>query len=145
MLSGTLSRRRTDHVGWRGDAGLPHWIIKSGYGRVPDPRPFHRLTIFENVALAGYYGQGRHSRADAEAAAERAGYGRPADRSSCQRRWPGAAGPEGSPGAGDRAQFRSPTKAWAVSIDIDDQAADMLRKIRDDSASPSSGSSTSWC
>ena len=28
------------------------------------PRPFHRLTIFENVALAGYTGQGE-SRAKA--------------------------------------------------------------------------------
>jgi hypothetical protein len=29
------------------------------------PRPFQRLSLFDNVALAGYYGQGRHSRAQA--------------------------------------------------------------------------------
>ena len=51
----------------------PHRIINSGIGRTFQiPRPFHRLSIFENVALAGYYGQGRHSRAKADEAAERA-------------------------------------------------------------------------
>ena len=67
----------------------PHRIINSGIGRTFQiPRPFHRLSIFENVALAGYYGQGSHSRAKADEAAERAlAHGRPADRPSCQRRW----------------------------------------------------------
>src|SRR5438552_12999296 len=51
----------------------PHRIINSGIGRTFQiPRPFHRLSMFENVALAGYYGQGRHSRAKADEAAERA-------------------------------------------------------------------------
>src|ERR1700704_6185032 len=51
----------------------PHRIINLGIGRTFQiPRPFHRLTMFENVALAGYFGQGRHSRAKAEEAAERA-------------------------------------------------------------------------
>src|SRR5947209_19868293 len=51
----------------------PYRIINIGIGRTFQiPRPFHRLTLFENVALAGYFGQGRHSRAQAEAAAERA-------------------------------------------------------------------------
>ena len=61
-------------------AGLaPHRIINRGIGRTFQiPRPFHRLTIFENVALAGYYGQGSHSRAKAnEAAEQRARHGRP--------------------------------------------------------------------
>src|ERR1700716_4590122 len=55
-------------------AGLaPHRIINRGIGRTFQiPRPFHRLTMFENVALAGYFGQGRHSRAKAEGAAGRA-------------------------------------------------------------------------
>src|SRR4030088_1114353 len=65
-------------------AGLaPHRIINRGIGRTFQiPRPFHRLTMFENVALAGYFGQGRHSRAKAEEAAERAlaMVGLPADR-----------------------------------------------------------------
>src|SRR3981189_3088227 len=51
----------------------PHRIINRGIGRTFQiPRPFHRLTLFENVALAGYFGQGRHSRANAEEAAEHA-------------------------------------------------------------------------
>src|SRR5260370_23805183 len=51
----------------------PHRIINRGVGRTFQiPRPFRRLTIFENVALAGYFGQGRHSLAKAEEAAERA-------------------------------------------------------------------------
>ena len=49
-------------------AGLaPHRIINRGIGRTFQiPRPFRRLSLFENVALAGFYGQGRHSRAKAE-------------------------------------------------------------------------------
>src|SRR5438132_6012480 len=51
----------------------PHRIINRGVGRTFQiPRPFRRLTIFENVALAGYYGQGSHSRAKADEAADRA-------------------------------------------------------------------------
>ena len=47
----------------------PHRIINRGVGRTFQiPRPFRRLTIFENVALAGYFGQGKHSLAKAEAA-----------------------------------------------------------------------------
>ena len=48
-------------------AGLsPHRIINRGVGRTFQiPRPFHRLTIFENVVLAGFYGQGSHSRVKA--------------------------------------------------------------------------------
>src|SRR5271170_3513064 len=55
-------------------AGLaPHRIINRGVGRTFQiPRPFRRLSIFENVALAGYFGQGRHSEAKAHESAERA-------------------------------------------------------------------------
>jgi branched-chain amino acid transport system ATP-binding protein len=65
-------------------AGLaPHNIINRGVGRTFQiPRPFRRLSIFENVALAGYYGQGRHSRTKADTSAERAlaAVGLPTDR-----------------------------------------------------------------
>ena len=55
-------------------AGLaPYRIINRGIGRTFQiPRPFRRLTLFENVLLAGHYGQGGQGRAKASAAAERA-------------------------------------------------------------------------
>jgi branched-chain amino acid transport system ATP-binding protein len=75
MLSGTLAptagsiRFEGREIG----GTAPHRIINRGIGRTFQiPRPFRRLTIFENVALAGFYGQGRHSRAHAFEAAERA-------------------------------------------------------------------------
>ena len=75
MLSGTLSPS-AGSIKFAGTeiSGLaPHRIINRGIGRTFQiPRPFHRLTMFENVALAGYFGQGRHSRAKAADAAERA-------------------------------------------------------------------------
>jgi branched-chain amino acid transport system ATP-binding protein len=63
----------------------PHRIINLGIGRTFQiPRPFRRLSLFDNVALAGYFGQGRHSRASAFATAERvlALVGLPSDRST---------------------------------------------------------------
>jgi branched-chain amino acid transport system ATP-binding protein len=75
MLSGTLPPS-AGSITFDGAeiAGLPpHRIINRGIGRTFQiPRPFHRLTTFENVALAGYFGQGRHSRNLAEKSAERA-------------------------------------------------------------------------
>ena len=75
MLSGTLApnhgsiRFEGQEIGGR----PPHHITNVGIGRTFQiPRPFRRLSIFENVALAGFYGQGRHSRARAFEAAERA-------------------------------------------------------------------------
>ena len=63
LLSGTLSAT-AGSMQFDGAeiAGLaPHRIINSGIGRTFQiPRPFHRLTLFENVALAGYFGQGRY-------------------------------------------------------------------------------------
>jgi branched-chain amino acid transport system ATP-binding protein len=51
----------------------PHRIINLGIGRTFQiPRPFHRLSLLENVVLSGFYGQGRPSRAKAFEAAERA-------------------------------------------------------------------------
>jgi branched-chain amino acid transport system ATP-binding protein len=75
MLSGTLppTAGRIEFDGEEIAGAAPHRIINRGIGRTFQiPRPFHRLTLFENVALAGYFGQGRNSRADAEGAAERA-------------------------------------------------------------------------
>ena len=75
MLSGTFAPTSGSMKFDGGEiSGLaPHRIINRGIGRTFQiPRPFHRLTMFENVALAGYFGQGRHSRAKAEEAAERA-------------------------------------------------------------------------
>src|SRR5258708_12813732 len=87
MLSGTLvpSAGSMKFAGTE-LAGLPpHRIINLGIGRTFQiPRPFHRLTMFENVALAGYFGQGRNSRAKADEAAERAlaTVGLPTDRTA---------------------------------------------------------------
>ena len=55
-------------------AGLtPHRVVHLGIGRTFQiPRPFRRLSILENAALAGYYGQDGVSRPDAWAAAEEA-------------------------------------------------------------------------
>jgi branched-chain amino acid transport system ATP-binding protein len=75
MLSGTLAPTAGSiRFEGREIAGTaPHSIINRGVGRTFQiPRPFRRLTIFENVALAGFYGQGRHSRARAFEAAEHA-------------------------------------------------------------------------
>jgi len=120
-------------------SGLPpHRIINSGIGRTFQiPRPFHRLTIFENVALAGYFGQGRKSRTEAEAAAERAlaMVGLPTDRFSVV---------EGLGAAGLKKLELAKALATAPKLLLADeslggldetemeQAADMLRKIRDE-------------
>jgi branched-chain amino acid transport system ATP-binding protein len=75
MLSGTLvpTAGSIRFEGREIGGAAPHRIINRGVGRTFQiPRPFRRLTIFENVALAGFYGQGRHSRARAFEAAERA-------------------------------------------------------------------------
>ena len=85
LLSGTLAPTAGSiHFHGREIAGHPpHRIINQGIGRTFQmPRPFRRLSLFDNVVLAGFYGQGRHSRARAFAAAERALelVGLPADR-----------------------------------------------------------------
>ena len=75
MLSGTL-QPNAGSIRFEGQeiAGQPpHRIINLGIGRTFQiPRPFRRLSILENVTLAGFYGQGRHSRVRAHEAAERA-------------------------------------------------------------------------
>src|SRR5947207_2683659 len=87
MLSGTFPPT-AGSIKFEGHelSGLaPHKIINRGIGRTFQiPRPFRRLSIFENVALAGYYGQDRHSEARAFDSAERALaiVGLPADRAA---------------------------------------------------------------
>src|SRR2546422_1406594 len=50
----------------------PHRIVNLGIGRTFQiPRPFRRLSILENVVLAGFYGQGGASRVKALEAAKR--------------------------------------------------------------------------
>jgi branched-chain amino acid transport system ATP-binding protein len=52
---------------------MPHQIIHMGIGRTFQiPRPFRRLSILENAALAGYYGQHGISRSEAWSSAEQA-------------------------------------------------------------------------
>jgi len=75
MLSGTLvPNAGSIRFEGREIAGLaPHRIINLGIGRTFQiPRPFRRLSIVENVALAGFFGQGRRSRREAFDSAERA-------------------------------------------------------------------------
>ena len=85
MLSGTLAPDAGSiRFEGREIAGQPpHRIINLGIGRTFQiPRPFRRLSILENVALAGFFGQGRRSRREAFESAERALglVGLPADR-----------------------------------------------------------------
>ena len=52
---------------------IPNRVCGLGIGRTFQiPRPFKKLSILENVAVAGYFGQGGVSRREAWAAAERA-------------------------------------------------------------------------
>src|SRR5262252_10612588 len=140
MLSGTLApnhgsiRFEGQEIGGQ----APHHITNVGIGRTFQiPRPFRRLSIFENVALAGFYGQGRHSRAKAEEAAERslAMVGLPTDRHASVDGL-GAAGLKKLELA--KALATSPKLLLADESlgGLDehemDQAADMLRRIRDD-------------
>ena len=140
MLSGTLvpSAGSINFDGLEIAGLAPHRIINRGVGRTFQiPRPFHRLSIFDNVVLAGFYGQGRHSRAKAEAAAERAlaMVGLPSDRHMSV---------EGLGAAGLKKLELAKALATAPKLLLADeslggldesemdQAADMLRKIRDE-------------
>jgi branched-chain amino acid transport system ATP-binding protein len=140
MLSGTF-RPTAGSILFEGHeiAGLPpHKIINRGMGRTFQiPRPFRRLSIFENVALAGYYGQGGHSRAKADASAERAlaAVGLPIDR---RARVDGLGAAALKKLELAKALATEPTLLLADESlgGLDehemDQAADMLRRIRDE-------------
>ena len=128
----------------------PHRIINRGIGRTFQiPRPFHRLSIFENVALAGYYGQGSHSRAKANEAAEKALHmvGLTTDRHASVDGL-GAAGLkklELAKALATGRNFCSPTKASAASTRKRwIMPPTCCARSATNSASPSSGSSTSW-
>ncbi len=75
MLAGAL-RPNAGSIRFQGQeigGQPPHRIVTLGIGRTFQiPRPFRRLSLVENVVLSGFYGQGRHSRVGAFAAAERA-------------------------------------------------------------------------
>jgi branched-chain amino acid transport system ATP-binding protein len=140
MLSGTF-RPSAGSILFDGHeiAGLPpHKIINRGIGRTFQiPRPFRRLSIFENVALAGYYGQGGHSRAKADSSAERAlaAVGLPIDR---RARVDGLGAAALKKLELAKALATEPTLLLADESlgGLDehemDQAADMLRRIRDE-------------
>jgi len=138
VLSGTL-RPSAGSIVFEGSeiAGLaPHTITNRGIGRTFQiPRPFRRLSIFENVELAGYYGQVRHSRAKAEGSAERAltAVGLPLDR----RAGVGALGAAGLKKLELAKALATEPKLLLADESLGgldehemDQAADMLRRIR---------------
>ncbi|MDP1965039.1 MAG: ABC transporter ATP-binding protein, partial [Reyranella sp.] len=120
-------------------AGLPpHRIINRGIGRTFQiPRPFRRLSIFENVALAGYYGQGSHSLGKANEEAEKAlaMVGLPTDREASVDGL-GAAGLKKlelakAIATGPKLLLADESLGGLDETEMD-QAADMLRKIRDE-------------
>jgi len=140
MLSGTFAPT-AGSITFAGAeiAGLaPHRIITRGIGRTFQiPRPFRRLSIFENVMLAGFYGQGGHSRAKAEEAAERAlaMVGLPRDRHASVDGL-GAAGLKKlelakALATGPKLLLADESLGGLDEAEMD-QAADMLRRIRDD-------------
>ena len=140
MLSGTLvpTAGAIEFDGAEIAGVAPHRIINRGIGRTFQiPRPFHRLTMFENVALAGYFGQGKHSRAKAEEAAERAldMVGLPTARSALVDGL-GAAGLKKlelakALATGPKLLLADESLGGLDEKEMD-QAADMLRKIRDE-------------
>jgi branched-chain amino acid transport system ATP-binding protein len=140
MLSGTFPPT-AGSIKFEGEeiAGLaPHRIINRGIGRTFQiPRPFRRLTIFENVELAGYYGHGDHNRTRADEAAERAlaMVGLPTDRRATVDGL-GAAGLKKlelakALATGPKLLLADESLGGLDETEMD-QAADMLRKIRDE-------------
>jgi len=140
MLSGTFAPT-AGSIRFEGHelSGLaPHKIINRGIGRTFQiPRPFRRLTIFENVALAGYYGQNRHSEAKAQESAERALaiVGLPTDRKALVDGL-GAAGLKKlelakALATGPKLLLADESLGGLDDKEMD-QAADMLRRIRDE-------------
>ncbi len=140
MLSGTFAPT-AGSIRFEGHelSGLaPHKIINRGVGRTFQiPRPFRRLSIFENVALAGYYGQNRHSESKAHESAARALsiVGLPADRKAPVDGL-GAAGLKKlelakALATGPKLLLADESLGGLDDKEMD-QAADMLRRIRDE-------------
>ena len=140
MLSGTLVPTAGSILfdGHEIAGTSPHRIINSGIGRTFQiPRPFRRLTIFENVELAGFYGQGRHIRKKADEAAEKAlaMVGLPTDRHASVDGL-GAAGLKKlelakALATGPKLLLADESLGGLDEHEMD-QAADMLRNIRDE-------------
>jgi branched-chain amino acid transport system ATP-binding protein len=140
MLSGTFAPT-AGAIRFQGReiAGLPpHRIIHQGIGRTFQiPRPFRRLSIFENVVLAGFYGSNGTTKAGAFAAAEAALdlVGLPGDRSAPVSGL-GAAGLKKLELAKALATEPKLLLADESLGGLDEtemeQAADMLRRIRDE-------------
>ncbi|MCW5704510.1 MAG: ABC transporter ATP-binding protein [Bradyrhizobium sp.] len=140
MLSGTLvpTAGSINFDGHEIAGNSPHRIINGGIGRTFQiPRPFHRLTMFENVSLAGFYGQGRHSRKKADEAAEKAlaMVGLPTDRHASVEGL-GAAGLKKlelakALATGPKLLLADESLGGLDESEMD-QAADMLRNIRDE-------------
>jgi len=136
MLSGTLVPIRFEGRDIAGAA--PHRIVNWGVGRTFQiPRPFRRLSIFENVALAGFYGQGRHSRIRAFEAADLAlkMVGLPTDRVASVSSL-GAAGFKKlelakALATGPKLLLADESLGGLDETEMD-QAAAMLRRIRDE-------------
>jgi branched-chain amino acid transport system ATP-binding protein len=138
LLSGTLAPTGGSirFMGHEIGGLAPYRIINQGIGRTFQiPRPFKRLSLFENVALAGYYGQGRPSRAKAFEAAERAlmTVGLPTDR----RIGIGGLGAAGLKKLELAKALATQPKLLLADESLGgldktemDQAADMLRRIR---------------
>jgi branched-chain amino acid transport system ATP-binding protein len=140
MLSGTLAptagsiRFEGREIGGQ----PPHRITNLGIGRTFQiPRPFRRLSIVDNVVLPGFYGQGRHSRARAFEAAERALalVGLPVDRGAMVDGLGAAALKKlelaKALATGPRLLLADESLSGLDEHEMD-QAADMLRRIRDD-------------
>jgi len=138
MLSGTLAPTAglIQFEGRQIAGQAPHWIINRGIGRTFQiPRPFRRLSIFDNVALAGYYGQGGHSKTKAFDAAEKAlaMVGLPTDREASVDGL-GAAGLKKlelakALATGPRLLLADESLGGLDEHEMD-QAAEMLRRIR---------------
>jgi len=140
MLSGTLAptsgsiRFEGREIGGQ----PPHRITNLGIGRTFQiPRPFRRLSILDNVVLPGFYGQGRHSRVKAFEAAERALtlVGLPTDRAATVDGLGAAALKKlelaKALATGPKLLLADESLSGLDEYEMD-QAADMLRRIRDD-------------
>ncbi len=140
MLSGTLApnagsiRFEGREIGGQ----APYRIINLGIGRTFQiPRPFRRLSLLENVVLAGFFGQGRPTRARAFEAAERALslVGLPTDRTTTVDGLGAAALKKlelaKALATGPKLLLADESLGGLDEHEMD-QAADMLRNIRDE-------------